>query len=54
LPNTAKEDNMAGKGKSSLRGRNASTGQFIKVEQARKDPNHTTVERIPKPGKGGQ
>ena len=43
---------MAEKSKSSLRGRDASTGQFIPVEKARQDPKHTTVERIPKPGKG--
>lgn len=36
----------------SLRGRDAKTGEFLKVEDARKRPNTTTVERVPKPGKG--
>lgn len=43
---------MTGKGNSSLKGRDAKTGQFIPVEEARKDPNHSVVERVPKPGKG--
>lgn len=42
-----------GKGsKTSLRGRDAKTGEFIKVEEARKRPNTTVVERVPKPGYG--
>jgi len=36
---------------STLRGRDARTGHFKTVEQARKDPAHTTVERVPLPGK---
>ena len=43
---------MAKKGDTSLRGRDARTGQFITVKQAREDPRHTVVERVPKPGKG--
>ena len=35
---------------STLKGRDARTGHFIPVEQARRDPTHTTVERVPKPG----
>jgi hypothetical protein len=31
-------------------GRDARTGHFIPVDQARRDPTHTVVERIPKPG----
>lgn len=37
---------------SSLRGRDASTGEFIPVKEARQRPNTTTVERVPKPGYG--
>ena len=37
---------------SHLEGRDAKTGQFIPVEKAKKDPNHTIVERVPNPGKG--
>lgn len=37
---------------STLKGRDAKTGHFIPVEKARKDPDHTTVERVPLPGKG--
>lgn len=37
---------------STLKGRDARTGHFIPVEQARRDPTHTTVERVPKPGNG--
>jgi len=33
-------------------GRNAKTGEFMPVKEARKHPNTTTVERIPKPGYG--
>ena len=42
---------MAKERESTLKGRDAKTGHFIPVEQARKDPNHTTVERVPLPGK---
>jgi hypothetical protein len=38
--------------KSHLEGRDSSTGKFIPVKEARKDPKHTEVERIPNPGKG--
>ena len=40
------------KSKTSLRGRDAKTGQFITVEKARKRPATTVVERVPKPGYG--
>jgi len=40
------------KGKTSLRGRDSRTGQFMKVDDARRRPNTTTVERVPKPGYG--
>jgi len=36
----------------SLRGRDARTGEFVPVEQARRQPSTTTVERVPLPGKG--
>ncbi len=42
-----------GKGtQSSLRGRDAKTGQFIPVKEARQRPNTTVVERVPHSGKG--
>jgi len=37
---------------STLKGRDAKTGHFIPVEKARRDPDHTVVERVPLPGKG--
>lgn len=37
--------------RSTLKGRDAGTGRFISVEQARKRPNTTVVERVPLPGK---
>jgi hypothetical protein len=40
------------RGQSSLRGRDASSGQFVPVEQARARPSSATVERVPKPGFG--
>jgi len=44
---------MAKKGQqSTLKGRDARTGQFIPVEEARRRPNTTVVERVPLPGKG--
>jgi len=44
---------MSKKGQQSThKGRDARTGHFIPVEKARKDPTHTTVERVPLPGKG--
>lgn len=48
---------MARKGKSGGSktfplGRDARTGQFIPVEQAKRRPATTTVERVPKPGHG--
>lgn len=46
---------MASKGQqSTLKGRDAKTGQFIPVEEARNRPNTTVVERVPLPGKGGK
>ena len=36
----------------SLKGRDAKTGHFIPVKEARQRPNTTTVERVPLPGKG--
>ncbi len=39
-------------GKTSLRGRDSSTGHFIPVNEARARPATTTVERVPKPGYG--
>ncbi len=43
---------MADKPKTSLKGRDAKTGEFIPVEQARKRPATTVVERVPLPGRG--
>jgi hypothetical protein len=39
-------------GDSTLKGRDAKTGRFIPVEDARRRPNTTVVERVAKPGKG--
>jgi hypothetical protein len=36
---------------STLRGRDASTGYFIPIQQARRNPATTVVERVPLPGK---
>lgn len=44
--------NKKGSGNTSPRGRDAETGRFIPVEQARNNPKHAVVERVPKPGKG--
>jgi hypothetical protein len=38
--------------KTTLKGRDSRTGQFIPVNEARQRPNTTTVERVPKPGRG--
>lgn len=43
---------MSKESKSSLRGRESGSGKFIPVEQARRRPETTEVERIPKPGYG--
>lgn len=40
------------KPKAALKGRDATTGQFIPVEEARRRPSTTVVERVPLPGKG--
>jgi hypothetical protein len=39
---------------STLKGRDAKSGQFIPVEVARNRPSTTVVERVPLPGKGGK
>jgi hypothetical protein len=39
-------------GQSSLRGRDAKTGEFIPVKEARERRDTATVERVPKPGLG--
>lgn len=33
-------------------GRNSKTGEFMPVKEARRHPNTTTVERVPKAGYG--
>ncbi len=38
--------------RTSLRGRDAGSGKFIPVKDARSRPGSTTVERVPKPGYG--
>lgn len=38
--------------KTTLKGRDAETGKFIPVADARKHPSTTVVERVPKPGYG--
>ena len=44
---------MAGsKTKTSLRGRDAETGEFTTVKEARKNSKTHVVERVPKPGYG--
>ncbi len=40
------------KPETSLKGRDAETGQFIPVKEARRRPSTTVVERVPLPGKG--
>ena len=35
-------------------GRDAKTGEFIPVKEARQHPNTSTVERIPKSGRGDE
>ena len=40
--------------KSTLKGRDAGNGRFIPVEEARRRPGTTVVERVPLPGKGGK
>jgi hypothetical protein len=40
------------KSKTTMRGRNATSGQFITVAEARRTPSNSTVERVPKPGYG--
>jgi len=43
---------MSKDSKTTLRGRDARTGEFTKVEKARNHPNTHVVERVPKPGYG--
>jgi hypothetical protein len=45
---------MAGKKapETSLKGRDARTGEFIPVKDARQRPSTAVVERVPLPGKG--
>ena len=38
--------------KTTERGRDARTGRFIPVREARRRPATTVVERVPKPGHG--
>jgi hypothetical protein len=42
------------KGHTSPRGREAGTGQFVPVREARQRPSTTVVERVPNPGYGAQ
>jgi len=43
---------MANGSKTTPRGRDSGTGQFIPVKDAIRRPSTTTVERVPKPGYG--
>lgn len=43
---------MSKESKTSLRGRDAKTGHFVPVQQARQQPSTHVVERVPKPGYG--
>jgi hypothetical protein len=43
---------MAKEARTTLRGRDAETGQFTTVEEARDHPSTHVVERVPKPGFG--
>jgi hypothetical protein len=43
---------MGNESKTSLRGRDAKTGEFTTVEEARRFPTTHIVERVPKPGFG--
>gem|GEM_PF-891638 len=38
--------------KTVTRGRDARTGEFTTVKEARQQPNTHVVERVPKPGRG--
>ena len=43
---------MSGKRKTFDIGRDSSTGQFVTIEEAKRRPKRTTVERLPKRGYG--
>jgi hypothetical protein len=43
---------MAKESKTSLKGRDADTGKFTAVKEAREHPKTHVVERVPKPGHG--
>lgn len=43
---------MSKEARTTLRGRDAGTGEFTTVEEARKYPGTHIVERVPKPGYG--
>lgn len=43
---------MSTNSKTTLRGRNAETGEFTTVEKARRHRKDHVVERVPKPGYG--
>ncbi len=43
---------MSKESKTTLRGRDADTGQFTTVKEAKDHPKTHVVERVPKPGYG--
>lgn len=43
---------MSKDSKTTLRGRDAETGEFTTVKEAREKPRTHVVERVPKPGHG--
>jgi hypothetical protein len=43
---------VAKESKTSLKGRDADTGKFTTVKEAREHPKTHVVERVPKPGHG--
>lgn len=46
------ETKVSKESKTTLRGRDSKTGAWIKVSEARRRPETTQVERVPKPGFG--
>jgi len=40
------------KSRTTLRGRDAKTGEFVRLEETKRRPESTLRERVPKPGHG--
>jgi hypothetical protein len=51
MPKKGRRETKADPGTTRI-GRDAKSGEFVSITKAKRSPSTTTVERVPKPGRG--